>query len=344
MGAEEYEEKSSYSIKWRICCVIMEGKLMEKKNFNYMLGSENELPKDFDVDQRYDPDDGCKQLYDDQMMAYFRYNKDVENWEQKSRYNLPCYTIRVIEKDFLFSSDYIGPSVYWARERGISDDRIRNFLAICRRLGGHILLPRGGDRPKGVYTPNQAKAGNKGVYDRIDWFLQLLKIFYASQQRVGYYLQQANLLLPEEFRNKKNFNEKFIQIYKSLEFYKDEFLYFKNFEGFCNCFKLVGSLVDKEYNVVEMTKFFPILPEDYEEYIDNLCDAIETRNERLHLLQDVSFVNLMDDLFINGGECYTYAEILGKLEENGLDCTGWIVDELVLNGWLTACGNNIYTR
>lgn len=117
------------------------------------------------------------------------------------------------------------------------------------------MFPRGGKRQKGIDTPNQAKARSKGVYDRIDWFLQLIKIFYASKSRKDY-LDEANLLLPDGFRNIKNFNDKFDYIYSSLENYKDEFLYFKNFEGFCDCFKLVGSLVDREYNVVEMTKFF----------------------------------------------------------------------------------------
>lgn len=44
---------------------------MESKNFNYLLGSENEVPKDFDIDQRDDPDVGCKKLYDDEIIAFF---------------------------------------------------------------------------------------------------------------------------------------------------------------------------------------------------------------------------------------------------------------------------------
>ena len=295
---------------------------MESKNFNYLLGSENEVPKDFDIDQRDDPDVGCKKLYDDEIIAFFGNSNDVENWKQKYGTKPPFYTIRIIEKQFLFSSDYIGPSVYWARERGISDDRIRDFLTICRRLGGHILFPRGGKRQKGIDTPNQAKAGSKGVYDRIDWFLQLIKIFYASKSRKDY-LYEANLLLPDGFRNIQNFNDKFNHIYSSLENYKDEFLYFKNFEGFCNCFKLVGSLVDREYNVVEMTKFFPILPENYEEYIENLCNAIEARNDRLHLPYDENLIGedvkevYFSDENVNETEEleYFYNEMLSNVDE-----------------------------
>ena len=301
---------------------MMEEKLMESKNFNYLLGSENEVPKDFDIDQRDDPDVGCKKLYDDEIIAFFGNSNDVENWKQKYGTKPPFYTIRIIEKQFLFSSDYIGPSVYWARERGISDDRIRDFLTICRRLGGHILFPRGGKRQKGIDTPNQAKAGSKGVYDRIDWFLQLIKIFYASKSRKDY-LYEANLLLPDGFRNIQNFNDKFNHIYSSLENYKDEFLYFKNFEGFCNCFKLVGSLVDREYNVVEMTKFFPILPENYEEYIENLCNAIEARNDRLHLPYDENLIGedvkevYFSDENVNETEEleYFYNEMLSNVDE-----------------------------
>lgn len=57
--------------------------------------------------------------------------------------NQPTYTLFVNEDEFLLSSDYIGPSIYWARECGIEDSEIREFLKICRTIGGHIVWPRG---------------------------------------------------------------------------------------------------------------------------------------------------------------------------------------------------------
>lgn len=262
---------------------------MKEKNYNYMLGSCENVPSDYIIDTRKDPDNGCKELYDDEKEAFWgNDDNDIINLEQQFDKKPPFYTIKVKSKEYLFSSDYIGPSVYWARKKGITEEKIRDFLTICRRLGGHILLPRGRSRPEGTETPNQAKGGSNGVYDRFDWMLHLIKIFYSSRNQKEEYLRQANCLLPKAHRQK--FNDKFDRIYNSLAFYEDEFYYFGSFEKFCEHFKLIDSFVVKEkngsYEVKDMTSLFPILPANYNEYIDNLCKAIERRNNILHLEED----------------------------------------------------------
>lgn len=255
-------------------------------HYNYLTGSYDELPLNYDINKREDPDQSCKKLYDDVVNSFFGEDKDVKNLEQQYGNKPPFYTVQIQKngETYLFSSDYIGPSVYWARELGISDRGIIKFLNICRTLGGHIIWPRGGERPKGVFTPNQAKSGCSGVYDRIDWTLQLLKIFYEIEkyrEDKKEYLKRANALLPKEFRNKSNFNDKFDRLYNSFDFYKKHFELFGDFEGFCERFKLVGSFVDNDHNIIWMTDSFPILPLRYEEYIEKLSTAVQARNFEL---------------------------------------------------------------
>lgn len=42
-------------------------------DYNYLIGSSQPLPSDYNIDDRPDPDtDGCKKLYDDIIEAYFQ--------------------------------------------------------------------------------------------------------------------------------------------------------------------------------------------------------------------------------------------------------------------------------
>lgn len=166
--------------------------------YSYLIGKACDLPQDFNVDLRIDPDTcGCKKLYDDIIDAFFCDTQlnymngilDVENKEQSFEEQSPFYTIFINDGTYLLSADYIGPSVYWARERGIEEDNIRSFLNICRTIGGHIVWPRGKKLKKKI---NTSRSGNLGVYDRIDWTLLLIALFYVTDNREQY-LQRAGL-------------------------------------------------------------------------------------------------------------------------------------------------------
>ena len=55
-------------------------------DYNYLIGSSQPLPSDYNIDDRPDPDtDGCKKLYDDIIEAYFQNMRThtVENVEQQ---------------------------------------------------------------------------------------------------------------------------------------------------------------------------------------------------------------------------------------------------------------------
>ena len=273
--------------------------------YNYLIGSSQPLPSDYNIDDRSDPDtDGCKKLYDDMIEAYFHDMKDhtIENVEQQFNANRninvemkwgnyddlnnaapvpknkdkqpPCYTIfidRGTPNDFLLSADYFGPSIYWAVESGINDEQIREFLNVSRSIGGHIVWPRGS------HIKNKINPSRAAIYDRPDWTLLLLKIYFEDRDEKSF-LDKANRLIPIEFRGKENFNSKFKRVYPAFCDSNKWIDFIGSFENFCIQFKLLGSFVDDNFNVIRLADLFPLLPKDYKDYIKNTCHAIKLRN------------------------------------------------------------------
>lgn len=280
---------------------------------NYLIGSSQPLPSNYNIDDRPDPDtDGCIKLYDDIIEAYFHGIKDhtFENveqqfrpdkykdldlqWENYKKLNNdnplavskgkqpPVYTVFVDKgtpNEFLLSADYFGPSIYWAVESGINDKQIREFLQISRTIGGHMVWPRGKDI-KHKINPSRA-----AVYDRPDWTLLLLKIYFEKRDEKAF-LEEANKLIPIEFRGKENFNSKFIKIYLALCDSSKWIDFIESFENFCITFKLLGSFVDDNFNVISLADLFPLLPKDYKGYIKNTCQAIIQRAEKIALVEN----------------------------------------------------------
>ena len=259
-------------------------------NYNYLIGAIGQLPSDFDIKKRIDPDSVCKELYDDIISAFFssdNENKEnniytVENWKQQYGGKHPFYTIRINEDSdcILLSSDYIGPSVYWAQQEGISIENIRDFLGTCRTIGGHMVWPRGSDITwDGTLTINTAKGGDGGVYDRIDWTLLLIKIYYSFPKRDDFF-QCLRCIFPAEKIDMCK--SSFLRMYGAISrAYTVWFSRFGSFERFCDQFMLNGSFVDETFRVKKMIDWFPLLPNPYMEYINNLCQAIQNRNRAI---------------------------------------------------------------
>lgn len=271
--------------------------------YNYLINDKVEkFPSDFCIDQRIYPDNSSKRLYDDIIAAFF-YGIETENLEQSYYGKPPFYTIKVTNKNAgkgtLLSSDYIGPSVYWARELGVADSKIIEFLKICRTIGGHITWERGLDT--GYYynytyncykegkktvqyipkfcTVNTSKGGSSGLYDRFDWTLVLLKIYMSNGKKKEVFIEEANNLLMGKNRNNDNVNGKFLSMYYA--FLNSEWLKQYSFEEFCKQFNLQNSFVNDKFEIKEMAPLFPFIPKDYEAYIENICCSIDSRNKNL---------------------------------------------------------------
>ena len=76
--------------------------------------------------------------------------------------------------------------------KDLIDDNIKEILKISRTLGGHLVWPRGNNKSVNTLKGGKLKAGcNYGFYDRIDWVLLLLKIFYLTIHKDRHdYIQQ----------------------------------------------------------------------------------------------------------------------------------------------------------
>lgn len=270
-------------------------------NYNYLVGNSEGIPADYDYINRPDPEtNGCKRLYGDVIKVFFS-DLDVENLEQQfladknkksenekawdmyeklnnsnpkprnSKKKPPFYTIKY--KDYLLSTDYIGPSIYWAKKQGLTDKEIIKILAIGRTIGGHIAWPRG----DGQNTINKLRGGGKSFYDRIDWTLYLLKTYYESEKNIEdtkHYL--VNNLSKDEA-------DRCITVLEAIKNYKKWFDEFNSFEDLCIRFRLIGSFVDDDCQIIWLAPMTPILPEDYRLFAENNINAIKQRNTLLEI-------------------------------------------------------------
>ena len=136
-------------------------------------------------------------------------------------------------------ADYIGPSVHWACEAGMTAEHIGKFLETTRTFGGHIIWPRwiGIPKRKGEYgyefisdfkSINILRGGEKGFYDRIDLTLFDLKEWYLEQ----------TCKLKLTYDKNKIWLEQFV-----------------DFEGFVNFFKLNDYVCKKEYKIKNLCSY-----------------------------------------------------------------------------------------
>ena len=62
-------------------------------HYNYLTGSYDELPLNYDINKREDPDQSCKKLYDDVVNNFFGEDKEVKNLEQQYGNKPLFYTV-----------------------------------------------------------------------------------------------------------------------------------------------------------------------------------------------------------------------------------------------------------
>lgn len=274
------------------------------KTYNYFEDTNPEYKNaKFAIDERIDPDKSSKKLYYALWRSFF-YSKSNDDKIQSiqiivgTKNNDSWLTLSVNDKEFLLSSDYIGPSIYWARELGKVDKDIIEFLKTSRLLGGHIVWPRGFQKgwyysyknnsyfyceykkSQSIVTINQAKAA---FYDRIDWMLVLLKIYYEIkgpvEKKLETFVEKGQELIPETCRGIKQHIDKFKKLFYAFENSIEWLRVFSTFKEFCDFFHLKGSFVNGNYEVIELVPFFPILPYNIDDYISNNVDAISNRND-----------------------------------------------------------------
>lgn len=242
------------------------------KSKNYLFALYPEYPIGFNLEERKDPDKCSKELYDDIEKIFFSKERlgklELNSIENKCQNfgNGDFYTLFIDGGNHILSSDYIGASVYWAKQAGLSDEDIEEYLKISRTIGGHMVFPRGQEK-----TVNQARGGEKSYYDRFDLTLLAIKKWYLNDD------------------SKINY---------AIENYKDWFALFGTFDKFISFFRLEGfihgeSIIDLVSSDLKKGLIIPLNREDicipnekekYERYFNNSNKIIDDRTEKLNLI------------------------------------------------------------
>ena len=181
-----------------------------------------------------DPDSRCKKLYEDLALYYNGLKLPSGNYiesikiKERNKGRKDCYyelIINIIKKgksektiiaQIGLGVDYIGPSIYWACEAGMTSREIGTFLQTTRTIGGHIVWPRWIGTPKkngkigydfieDFKSINVSRGGEKGFYDRIDLTLFDLKEWYLERKCKLQITYDKNKIWLEQFVDFKNF-------------------------------------------------------------------------------------------------------------------------------------------
>ena len=130
-----------------------------------------------------------------------------------------------------YSSDWIGPSRYWAMTVGMTDTEIGKYLKEARTIGGHVLWP-----VHPIPTLNTSRGGAGSLYDRIDLTL------YEIQQ---YYLGKPSCF-SSSFRKQI---EKDCWFFDALKISENDTI--ENFISYIDFWKL-NPFVDDDYQVISL--------------------------------------------------------------------------------------------
>ncbi len=272
---------------------------MEYKNYLFELYAN--FPVDFSLENRKEPEEISKDLYDDLKQVFFnleaRKELQLGNIENKCQnFGKGYFYTLFINKgktQHLLSADYIGVSIHWAKEAGLSETERIDFLKISRTLGGHIVFPRGGKYP----TLNQARGGEpqtkkgkyQGYYDRFDLTLYALKKWFSKEDssRLNYVIE-----------NYKDWFELFYIGDETQNGFK-KFISFFNLDGFVSDNLDIIDLVksDLENNVII--------------YLENEdIDIPKTKNDY------IKYIRNSNKIILNRTECLTNQLLLMKNEGN----------------------------
>ncbi|MCM1241834.1 MAG: hypothetical protein NC314_03270 [Roseburia sp.] len=201
-------------------------------------------------------------------------------------------------KTFLLSSDYIGPSKYYAAKtfrNNEKDEReeMAEIFNICRCFEGHIIWPKGqmSDHhgayipygPNGENSINMSRGGRSGVFDRFDVTLYLLKRYYELFiEKECFYTRifdRTEIFLDgcKERLDVKQNAFRLFNIFLSFELSLDWLAVFKEFPAFIQIFELQDFVEDNEPVIWGKTDKIEV----DEEYIENCKAAIKRRGGHL---------------------------------------------------------------
>lgn len=259
-----------------------------KKNYFHLV-NVNWDKENFVLAKRIDADSCCKELYDDLANILLNHrnlpNGNLIEIYEKSKYVDCGYyetRIKIIKDDKILykiglGTDYIGASMNWAMKAGCSQKECLDILKTSRTLGGHIYFPRwiidikNDNKFTHDISLNDARAGSKGFYDRIDLFLDDLSSWYRGD----------NCKLKTKFNENKIWLNQFNNIDGFVEFFALESFRKPITKEFIN-------FAEEDSCLFNGAVFIPHDAKEYMLFADRINDSIEKRNlqlERISLNQ-----------------------------------------------------------
>lgn len=268
-----------------------------------------------------DPDVSSRKLYEYHSDIWFHSGKFPNGALIKK---VECYTgsfyndekmavtveMNGTNKKFILGSDFIGASKNWITV-DIKNNRsyLWEALGKMRCFSGHMLWCKGFNKgwyicennefkysdkwTSNLITINTAKGGSSGIFDRIDWCLKLLKIYYLNIT-IRHYEERKKMFLNHEdvdellkYRNltEDEQNSGFCSLnsvnslFHAFENSKDWLELFIDFRRFIQYFHLQNIINENgDYTVQPLIDWFPILPEEYKDYINNSVVFIQKRS------------------------------------------------------------------
>ena len=210
------------------------------------------------------------------------FNELNHNYQYKLHYDEEKNMIfqQIENRKFVLGVDYIGPSLYYAKTHGLSNEQILSYSISTREIGGHLVFPK-----NQFLVNHQRKSINQirsyRFNERIDYFLFELKQWYEGTNRVS-------------------------AAAPVLEGNREWFKQFDSFKGYIDCF-LLKDFVNSVYEPYDLTslendsfarvihehpdlpygKSYPerlekaYIPADYSIYIEGCVYAIRSRTRRM---------------------------------------------------------------
>lgn len=144
-----------------------------------------------------------------------------------------------------------------------------------------------------VHGIRQLKNNEGALYDRFDWTLKLIQVYYecineeCEVARLLSYMRKTNCMLEKIVNKSKNktiediatMPSRFSLLYYGLDNSRDWLLLFDNFAGFSESYCLIDSFVDRHTNdIINSADWFPLLPKNYEDYMWKTTEQIKNRN------------------------------------------------------------------
>lgn len=245
--------------------------------FNYFF--EVNEKENLDLNHRVDPDSKCEKLYKDFNSLFFQgklpNDETIDGVKIVERHNDKGESywetvVNVGSGRIGLGMDYIGPSIYWAQKAGLRDEEILGFISISRTIGGHLIWPRwiydGEKYVKDLSSINMARGGEDGVFDRIDFTLLYLKLWYEGEHKDNRVFSA--------FDSNRIWLEKFVDFDSFIDYFK--------LDGFANnlsSFDFDNTTYDELQ--ADSKVFIPDSKEEYERYVEGCNYLISARTSAL---------------------------------------------------------------